>query len=96
MKSDADDILKIFDSVHIDDTNQELSKAIYFKLEQNYKTRNNMIAAAIAGMTLLILNMSVYQIVFNNDYNSNTTNYSKADLYYQVSEELLVTPLQTK
>jgi hypothetical protein len=91
-----EDILKTFDTAQIAATKSNLNIEMYAKLKAN-KTNNNIFHPAVLAVILLVvLNIAVYKSLNKNEVLENNKTYSKADIFREFSNELLINPSQHK
>ena len=91
-----EDILKTFDTAQIAATKSNLNIEMYAKLKANNTKKNKLQPIGLAVIILIVFNVAVYKSLNKNEVLENNKTYSKADIFRELSNELLINPSQHK
>lgn len=91
-----EDILKTFETAQITTNRSILNNEIYAKVTATKTNINRLQPVGFVVIILIIFNVVVYNLLNKNEALENNKTYSKADVYRELSNELLVNPSQHK
>lgn len=93
--SKIDDILETFESAELHNRSELMSNAIYSKIQKTKQRKNNLLSFGMLSLIIVVLNVAVYNSVSKNE-SSLSKNYSKEEVFKDISSELLVNSSQQK
>lgn len=93
--SKIDDILETFESAELHNSSELMSSAIYSKIQKTKQRKNNLLSFGMLSLIIVVLNVAVYNSVSKNE-SSIGKNYSKEEVFKDISSELLVNSSQQK
>lgn len=93
--SKIDDILETFESAELHNSSELMSSAIYSKIQKTKQRKNNLLSFGMLSLIIVVLNVAVYNSVSKNE-SSLSKNYSKEEVFKDISSELLVNSSQQK
>jgi len=91
-----EDILKTFETAQITATSSVLNNEMYAKVTATKTNKNKFQPIGLAVILLIVFNVAVYNSLNKNEALENNKTYSKAEIFRELSNELLVNPSQHK
>ena len=91
-----EDILKTFEIAQITATKGILNNEMYAKVTATKTNKNKLQPLGFAVILLIVFNVAVYNSLNKNEALENNKTYSKAEIFRELSNELLVNPSQHK